>query len=62
LQTTGELPVGTGPVKFSLGGDKTLQLESATPLGSIPVNMRTIDKDATVKVGPVRVVTGMANK
>jgi hypothetical protein len=58
LQTTGEFPVGSGAIKFTLAADKTLQLASPTPLGSIPVNTQTIDKDATVKVGPVRVVTG----
>lgn len=58
LQTTGELPVGTEAVKFSLAADKTLQLASTASLGSISVNTQTIDKDANVKAGPVRVVTG----
>jgi hypothetical protein len=58
LQTTGEFPVGTGPVKFTLDSGKALQLASDKPLGSISVDTQTIDKDATVKKGPVRVVTG----
>ncbi len=58
VQTTDELPVGKDLVKFSLDGNKALQVESPVSLGSISVNTQTIDKNAEVKLGPVRVVTG----
>jgi hypothetical protein len=57
LQTTAELPVGTALTKFSLAADKTLQLSSPSPLGSIPVNTQVIDKNAGITLAPVRTMT-----
>ena len=58
VQTTDELPVGKELIKFSVDANKALQVESTVSLGSISVNTRTIDNNAAVKLGPVRVVTG----
>jgi len=58
LQKTDEFSVGRDAVKFSLDANKALQLESPVSLGSISVNTQTVDKNAAVKLGAVRVLTG----
>lgn len=54
IERTDDLPVSNTAVKFSLGDDKRLQLNSTAALAPVNVTTQNVDKNAFVTVAPIR--------